>query len=64
MTLFLAAPDARRGEVEAQLERPALSRVTELGFRYLPYSELQNHREVMARFGARLQPLLAASQRL
>ena len=64
MTLFLVAPDARRGEVAAQLQRPAFSRVTELGFRYLPYSELQNHREVMARFGAGLQPLLAASQRL
>ena len=33
MTLFLVAPDARRDEVEAQLQRPAFSRVTELGFR-------------------------------
>ena len=64
MTLFLVAPDARRDEVEAQLQRPAFSRVTELGFRYLPYSELQNHRDAMARFGSGLQPLLAASQRL
>ena len=64
MTLFLVAPDARRGEVAAQLQRPAFSRVTELGFRYLPYSELQNHRDAMARFGSGLQPLLAASQRM
>ena len=64
MTLFLVAPDARRGEVTAQLQRPAFSRATELGFRYLRYGELQNHREGMARFGAGLQPLLAASQRL
>ena len=64
MTLFLVAPDTRRGEVAAQLQRPAFSRVTELGFWYLPYSELQNHREVIARFGAGLQPLLAVSQPL
>ena len=64
MTLFLVAPDARRDEVQAQLHRPAFSRVTELGFRYLPYSELQNHRDAMARFGSGLQPLLAASQRM
>ena len=64
MTLFLVAPEARHGEVAAQLQRPAFSRVTELGFWYLPYSELQNHREVIARFGAGLQPLLAVSQPL
>ena len=63
-TMFLVAPDHRRDEVRQQLGRPAFSRVSELGIRYLPYSELETHREAMIRFGSGLKPLLAASQRL
>lgn len=63
-TLFLVAPDERRAEVAQQLHRPAFMRVAELGIRYLPYSELREHRHVMARFGNGLKPVLDVSQRL
>lgn len=62
--LFLVAPDERRGEVAQQLRRPAFMRVAELGIRYLPYSELREHRHAMARFGSGLKPVLDVSQRL
>lgn len=63
-TLFLVAPDNRREEVAQQLRRPAFSRVSELGIRYLPYSQLQQHREAIARFGSGLKPVLEISQAL
>lgn len=63
-SLFLVAPDARRDEVAQQLNRPAFMRVAELGIRYLPYSQLREHREPMARFGSGLKPLLGISQLL
>lgn len=63
-TLFLVAPDSRRDDVQQQLRRPAFSRVSELGIRYLPYSQLQQHREAMARFGSGLKPMLEISQLL
>ena len=63
-TLFLVAPDERREDVAQQLRRPAFSRVSELGIRYLPYGELRAHRAAMARFGAGLKPLLELSVRL
>lgn len=63
-TLFLVAPDSRRDDVQQQLRRPAFSRVSELGIRYLPYSQLQQHREAAARFGTGLKPMLEMSQLL
>lgn len=63
-TLFLVAPDNRREEVRQQLGRPAFSRVSELGIRYLPYSELKTHRSAMSRFGSGIRPLLEISQPL
>jgi type II restriction enzyme len=62
--LFLVAPDSRKGEVSQQLKRPAFSRVSELGIRYLPYSQLQEHGASISRFGAGMKPLLAISQLL
>lgn len=61
-TLFLVAPDERREDVAQQLRRPAFSRVSELGIRYLPYSQLKDHREAMGRFGTGMKPLLEVSQ--
>jgi type II restriction enzyme len=61
-TLFLVAPDNRREEVEQQLCRPAFSRVTELNIRYLPYSQLKEHRGAIARFGSGMKPLMEISQ--
>ena len=63
-TLFLVAPDDRREDVAQQLRRPAFSRISELGIRYLPYSQLKTHREAMGRFGTGIKPLLEVSQRL
>ncbi len=62
--LFLVAPDDREEEVRAQLRRPAFSRVADLGVRYLPYRELEENRETMARFGRGLKPIEAVARRL
>jgi len=63
-SLFLVAPDDRKQDVRQQLSRPAFSRVSELGFRYLPYSELKLHRASIARFGVGLKPLFEISEPL
>ena len=60
----LRKPDNRRQEVAQQLRRPAFSRISELGIRYLPCSELKKHEEAMRRFGAGLKPLMEISQAL
>ena len=62
--LFLVAPDNRRDEVAQQLKRPAFSRVSELGIRFLPYSQLKEHRETIGRFGSNIKPLMEISQLL
>lgn len=63
-TYFLVAPDAREHEVRAQFSRPAFSRVTELNLSFLPYSELRQHREAIARFGSGLKAMAAISRPL
>jgi type II restriction enzyme len=35
-----------------------------LGIRYLPYGELQQHRDAIAHFGSGIKPILEISQRL
>jgi type II restriction enzyme len=62
--LFLVAPDNRREDVALQLRRPAFSRVAELGIRYLPYSQVQEHAPAIRRFGAGLKPLIEISEAL
>ena len=62
--LFLVAPDAREDDVRAQLARPAFSRVADLQVRFLPYGELERHREAMARFGAGMKAIEAVARRL
>jgi type II restriction enzyme len=62
--LFLVAPDDREDDVRAQLARPAFQRVRDLAVRYLPYSELEQHREAMARFGAGLKAVEAVAKSL
>lgn len=62
--LFLVAPDGRAQEVREQLMRPAFSRVADLNVRFLPYGELEKHREAMARFGQGLKAIEAIAQRL
>lgn len=62
--LFLVAPDDREHEVRAQLTRPAFGRVRDLSLRYLPYGELERHRESMARFGEGLKAVLAVAREL
>ena len=63
-SLYLVTPDGRVGDVMAQLRRPAFSRVRDLGVRYLPYGELERHRESMARFGQGLKAVEAVARRL
>lgn len=62
--LFLVAPDDREEEVRAQLRRPAFSRVADLDVRYMPYGELERHREAMARFGTGLKAVDAIARKL
>lgn len=62
--LFLVAPDDREGEVRAQLMRPAFSRVADLRVRFLPYSELQQHRDSIARFGTGMKAIEALARTL
>lgn len=61
---FLVAPDNREQDVRAQFSRPAFSRVQELMLRFLPYSELRQHREAIARFGSGLKGVEAISKML
>lgn len=62
--LFLVAPDAREDEVRAQVRRPAFSRVADLAVRYLPYGELAQHRDAIARFGTGLKGVEAIARSL
>jgi type II restriction enzyme len=62
--LFLVAPDDREADVRAQLARPAFSRVSDLRVRYLPYGELEQHREQMARFGTGMKAVEAVARTL
>lgn len=62
--LYLVAPDDRENEVRAQLARPAFRHIMDLKLRYLPYSQLANHREAMARFGEGLKAVEAVSRSL
>jgi len=62
--LFLVAPDKREADVRAQLTRPAFSRVSDLAVRYLPYSELEKHRDAIARFGEGMKAIKAISRLL
>ena len=59
---FLVAPDAREADVRLQLARPAFSRITDIGVRYVPYSSLEEHRHAMARFGTGMKALDAVAR--
>jgi type II restriction enzyme len=60
--LFLVAPDAREDDVRTQLTRPAFARVRDLKVRFLPYSELEKHRDAMGRFGEGLKAIDAVAR--
>ena len=62
--LFLVAPDNRESEVRAQLARPAFRKISDLHVRWLPYGELERHREAMARFGNGLKAVDAIARTL
>jgi hypothetical protein len=46
------------------LQRPAFSRIGQLNVRYLAYSQLEENREAMARFGSGLKPVEAVARQL
>ena len=60
--LFLVAPDDREQDVRKQLLRPAFRHVASLNVRFLPYSELERHREAIARFGEGLKAIYAVTR--
>jgi type II restriction enzyme len=60
--LFIVAPDDREQEVHAQARRPAFRGLADVRVRYLPYRELERHREHIARFGEGLKGILAISR--
>lgn len=60
--LFLVAPDGRENDIRQQIRRPAFSKIEDLNFRYLPYSELRSQRDAIARFGSGLKPMLTISK--
>ena len=62
--LFLVAPDEREADVRAQLQRPAFQGIARLHVRFLPYGELERHRQAMARFGAGLKAIDAVARTL
>ena len=62
--LFLVAPDDREDQIRAHLQRPAFRSISSLRVRYLPYSELEQHRGAMARFGAGLKAIEAVARTL
>jgi len=62
--LFLVAPDDREEEIRAQIHRPAFSQVASLHVRYLPYGELDRHREAIARFGSGMKAIHAIARTL
>ena len=61
-SLFLVAPDDREAQVRAQLMRPAFLGVASLNVRYLPYGELERHREQIVRFGEGVKAIRAVSR--
>lgn len=62
--LFLVAPDDREEEVRSQLRRPAFRLVGHLHPRFVPYGELERHRDAMARFGEGAKAIDAIARRL
>lgn len=60
--LYLVAPDDREAEVRAQVHRPAFRGIGELDVRFLPYGELERHRDAMARFGEGLKAIQAVAR--
>lgn len=60
--LYLVAPDNREQDVRAQLRRPAFQGIARLHVRFLAYSDLEQHREAMARFGAGLKAIDAVAR--
>lgn len=60
--LFLVAPDEREADVRQQLARPAFAPVRGLNFRYLPYGELRQHKDAIARFGSGVKPIESISR--
>ncbi len=64
LSLFLVAPDSRQEDVRSQLRRPAFSRVADLNVRFIPYRELESHRESISRFGTGMKAIEAIARRL
>ena len=62
--LYLVAPDEREKDIRIQMARPAFQAISNLSVRYLPYSEFENHRGAMARFGEGIKALETVARAL
>lgn len=62
--VYLVAPDKREQEVRDQVQRPAFRAMNGLTVRYLPYSELNKHRDSVLRFGSDLKAIEALSKKM
>jgi type II restriction enzyme len=62
--LYVVAPDGREEDVRRQLARPGFRHARRFAIRYLPYRELESHRDTMARFGEGLKAVEAVSRSL
>ena len=51
-------------DVRSQLLRPAFRAIGNLRVRFLPYSELETHRETICRFGQGMKPIEAIARSL
>lgn len=50
--------------MRAQVARPAFASVASLDIRFLPYSELERHRDTIIRFGEGLRAIRSVSKSL
>lgn len=62
--LYLVAPGDREEEIRAQIQRPCFGSRPQFELRFLPYSELEQNRVSMGRFGEGLKSVKAISKRL
>lgn len=60
--IFVVAPDEREQDVRDQLRRPAFRNASSLRLRFLPYAELRDNREAIARFGTGMKGIEAIAR--
>ena len=62
LRMFVVGPDEREQDVRDQLNRPAFRNASKLSLKFLPYGELRDHREAIARFGTGMKGIEAIAR--